>query len=229
MALTVNNLTGFGANVRSQLPAFIPMDSFWRNMHSSGNNQTIYTFSATFGTANPSKMAIVAVCTRGEPPPNSVTVGGEGLDLMVSNVDGDASVSIWAGIITVGSTQDIVVTFAAGAFDCSVGAWTVIDQSPERMEFRATASEVVTDGSPGVQMPIETWAGGVLYCAVWQDGLQLMAWGGGPIEDDQAVVDEDRQGYASMEPSDGITDTTVTVGITYAGSANAIACAVSFR
>ncbi len=121
-----------------------PLVDGYVSTNSSTLNTTTYTFtSQSIGTADSQRRVIVTVAGRDTAAtPTSVTVGGTGLTLDLTEVNTPVA-SIWSGVIATGATANVVVTYAAANTYCGLGVWAVYNKAPV-----ATAESTANSATP---------------------------------------------------------------------------------
>ncbi len=112
--------------------------------NSSAANASSYTFSAqAIGVAAANRRVIVGIATRDITAlPTSVTVGGTSLTLDIDETNTPVA-SIWSGVITTGTTANIVLTYSSAQTYAGIGVWTVYGKSAA-----ATAESTANTATP---------------------------------------------------------------------------------
>ena len=152
----------------SLFPIFAPATaaaatiSFTANGELTGTGSARTFSSMALGTAADNRYIIVAIGTTGggggTDNCNSVTVGGTGLSKLVSKNHTDHQIAqIWAGLITSGTSADIVVTWARTASRTGIGVWAAYGIGT--MEDSGSAS--ISSSSSAMSTDLDISAGGV--------------------------------------------------------------------
>jgi hypothetical protein len=136
--------------------------AFTANGELTGVGSTKTFSSMALGTAADNRYIIVSIGTTGggggTDDCNSVTVGGTGLSKLVSKTHTDHQIAqIWAGLITSGTSADIVVTWARNASRTGIGVWAAYGIGT--MEDSGSAS--ISSSSSAMSADLDISAGGV--------------------------------------------------------------------
>jgi len=124
--------------------SLVPITGSYVTGTSSSSDLSVYTFSGvSIGTAASDRLVVVCVSHEKETPrtTTNVTVGGAELDL-ISSYHGIANqgVSIWASVITTGTTASIVVKHNAVTLCTGITVFTIYGKTTSAAQQTASGS-----------------------------------------------------------------------------------------
>lgn len=124
--------------------SIVPITGAYVSYAVSTSDLTTYSFTnVSIGTAATDRLVIVCVTQERETPRSttSVTVNGTGLNLISSRQGiSNQGVSIWAGVITTGTTANITVTHNGGTLCTGIAVFTIYGKTNSAAQATANGA-----------------------------------------------------------------------------------------
>jgi hypothetical protein len=117
-----------GAHAGGATITALPVTSTFLTELTDAANRTTYTFSSvSLGAADSSRKIVMAFGVTSPAAATSVTCGGVTASLVASVQTGNRDTYIYQAAVPIGTTGDIVATWASDANNCSIGTWRVVN------------------------------------------------------------------------------------------------------
>lgn len=161
------------------------------NKYTDTSNLTAYTYAAVpIGTAHTARRIVVAVMfdATDDYPPASVTIGGVGATLVISE---SSVVALYIATVPTGTTADIVVTYASAATRSAIGVWR-IDGLTSNTAFATSVATSAGIATASVSVP----AGGVVISAARNSTSAALGLGLGSGAEDFTTTIEAARAFA---------------------------------